>query len=545
MPKVTQHQLETQQALIGDIYAHLEQAIFQAFVKRLSAHGIADYDETNILQWQMMVLNDLNLVNDDVVAELVKATGLAKEQITDLFQTGGYSIVSQQYGALAKATGRKIKPNLIKQVLDGYQSQTFLDLDNNINQTLLSTNAAQNPAVETFQQIAKETTAEVITGLKTPTKALSDTIYKWRDKGISRGLVDKGGHTWSLESYARMVINTTSNRAFQAVRDQAAADYGVDIFLMSSHAASREACAPIQGKLVTTRTTGFVTSDGDVVYPLDSYGYGEPGGTFGINCMHIKWPFIPGVNTNHQEQFDPKEAAERGHVQQKQRALERRVRGYKNQLELAERLDDDKGKQKYKLLIRKNQAALRQLVKDNDFLARDYSREKRYPIPTADSKTVYAKQWHAEVQKSLGKAGVPDEAAFVSAVRKGGREGRLLRRYITARRERLIEPVAGFDLYKELDQAMASQLHGVTAANGMTVTGHSLHSIERVIGTKYYHDQNGKVQHRDGVTINAIRDSLEGGKIQVDSKRHSTRFETNQCVVVLNQDGEIITVYPR
>jgi predicted DNA-binding protein YlxM (UPF0122 family) len=389
MPKVTQHQIETQQALIGDIYAHLEQAIFDAFVKRLKARGISDYDQTSILGWQMQTMNDLHLINDDVVQEVANATGLAKDAITDLFQKGGYSIESQEYGKLAKATRKKVKPNLTKQILDGYQRQTFLDLDNNINQTLLTTNKTVNPAVQVFQQIAKETTSEVITGLKTPERALADTIYKWRAKGISRGLIDKGGHAWSLESYARTVITATSNRAFQAVRDQAAADYGIDTFLMSSHAASREACAPIQGHTVTTRLQGFIAPEsGEWFEPLDPHGYGEPGGTFGINCHHIKWPYVPGVNSNNQQQFDPREASQRGLVQQKQRALERRVRGYKNNLDLATKLKDAAGIEKYKLLVRSNQAALRQLVKNNDFLARDYSREKSFGYTDKEVKAI-------------------------------------------------------------------------------------------------------------------------------------------------------------
>lgn len=376
MPKVTQHQLELQQTAIGDIYAHTEQAIFNAFVKRLQAHGIEDYDQTSILGWQMSVLNDLNLVNNDVIAEVSKATDVARPALNQLFKQVGYDVAQDEYSRLSDATGKELSPNVTKQVLDGYQRQTFLELDNTVNQTLLTTNADRNPAVGTYQQIVKETTADVITGLKTPARAIADTIYKWREKGISLGLVDKGKHGWSLESYARMVVTTTSNRAFQAVRDQAADDYGIDIFLMSSHAASRAACAPIQGHLVTTKLTGFTTESGETVYPLDSYGYREPGGTFGINCHHIKWAYIPGVNTNNQEQFDPDEATARGDVQQKQRAVERRVRGYKNLLDLANKLGDDAGQQKYKLLIRKNQAALRKLVKDNDFLSRDYLREK-------------------------------------------------------------------------------------------------------------------------------------------------------------------------
>lgn len=378
-PTATQHQLETAQATIGDVYAHLEQQLFSDFVKRLKAHPMEGTDPSSVLKWQVQMLNDLNLVNEDTVKAVSEATGTAKGQLTELFQGLGYQVADQTNMALADATGKRGVNNTTKQVLDGYLGQTFLDLDNNVNQTLLSTNYGESAATRTFQQIIKETTADVITGLRTPEKAIAKSVYKWRDKGIQTALIDKGGHSWSLESYARMVVNTTSNRAFQEVRDRAAADYGVDTFLMSSHAACRPACAPIQGKTVTTRPTGFrAPESGEYFFPLDAFGYGEPDGTFGINCHHIKWPYIPGVNTNNQEQFGPDDAIAKGKVQQTQRELERRVRHYKSQQDLAEQMGDDEGVLKYKQLVHKNQAALRKLVQDNDFLARDYSREKVY-----------------------------------------------------------------------------------------------------------------------------------------------------------------------
>lgn len=349
-----------------------------------------------------------------------------------------------------------------------------------------------------------------------------------------------------LESYARLVVDNTSRRAFQAVRDQAADDVGVDTFVMSSHEASRAACAPIQGKLVTTRPESFTGANtGEHFISLYDHGYGTPSGTFGINCHHLKWLYVPGARSNNQPQYDPDEAIAKGDMVAKQRELERRVRAHKQKEALAERMNDDYGVTRNKLLIRRNQAALRKLIGDHDYLHRDYSREQKYSLPPANSKDQYAKSWHAEVQKSLGTAGVPDEATFAKVARKGGREGQLLRRYIAARRERHIEPMADFELYKELDQQIANKLHGVTAANGMSVTGHSLHVIERVIGTRYYHDQNGKVQHRDGVTIDSIKAAIEGGKIIVDAKRHSVKLVSTSCVVVLNQNGELVTVYPK
>ncbi|MCG4280849.1 phage minor capsid protein [Lacticaseibacillus saniviri] len=380
MPRVTQHQLEFAQSILGDVYGHLEQRIYELFVDRLKAKGTFDIHD-NVLGWQLEKLNELHLLNEDVIAEVSKATGIAKTQLTQLITGVGYQIADDTYSNLASSTGQQIAPpNQINQILEGYLNQTFLDLDNNVNQTLITTNYGDNSATQTYQDIIRNITSEVVIGAKTPDRAIADTIYKWRDQGIKSSFVDKGGHNWSVDSYARTVITTTSNHAFQAVRDQAADDYGIDVFVMSSHAASRPACAPIQGHLVTTRDEEFDTPDGEHVYALSNYGYGEPGGTFGINCHHNKWPFVIGVNTNNQPQFDPEEAEANGEVQQQQRALERRVRGYKQQKALAEKLDDGKGQAKYSQLIRSNQAALRQLVKDNEFLHRDYSREKSYNV---------------------------------------------------------------------------------------------------------------------------------------------------------------------
>ncbi|WP_203663792.1 phage minor capsid protein [Lacticaseibacillus sp. 53-4] len=385
MPKVTQHQLDVSESSIIDVYKHLEQQLFEDFVNRLQQHGLDDVDQTNVLQWQMEVMNDLHLVNSDVINEASKATGIARTKLIELFQRQGYKVVDQEYKRATTATGRQastMQVNTTKQVLDGYLNQTFQALDNNVNQTLLSTNYGTNAATKTYQQIVKETTADVLAGLRTPDQALKATIYRWRDKGIDLGLVDKGGHKWGLESYARLVVDNTSRRAFQAVRDQAADDVGVDTFVMSSHEASRAACAPIQGKLVTTRPDSFTDArTGEHFESLYDHGYGTPSGTFGINCHHIKWLYVPGASSNNQPQYNAAEAIAKGDMVAKQRELERRIRAYKQKQALADKMNDPDGVTRNQLLIRRNQAALRKLVSDHSYLHRDYTREKVFARP--------------------------------------------------------------------------------------------------------------------------------------------------------------------
>lgn len=422
MPKVTAHQLTLAQSALGDIYANLEQTIFKMFVDRLTKKGVFDFDNDHVLQWQLEKLSDLNLINTQTVEEAAKATKIAEPKLRALFEDAGYAVAHAEYQNLAKVTGKTVPITITDQVLAGYLKQTFLELNNNVNQTLLSTNYQDNAAVKVYQQIIKETTAQVISGLKTPKQALASTIYKWRDKGIKTVLTDKSKHAWSLEAYARMVINTTSNRAFQAVRNQAAEDYGIDTFVMSSHAASRPACAPIQGKTVTTRSEGFTAPEsGEWFEPLSNHGYGRPGGTFGINCGHMMWPYIPGVNTNHQEQYDPEEAVRKGNVTQNQRLLERRIRGYKNNLKLAEQLDDEKGMAKYQQLIRRNQACIRQLIKENEFLHRDYSREKGFG-PSDREVRILRNRSTINIQKQ--NRHIPGKKEFVEERQKRYNKGR-------------------------------------------------------------------------------------------------------------------------
>lgn len=375
--KTNPHQLTITSSQVQDIYMSLEQEIFKLIATRLNTKGITS---DNVLTWQIKMLNELHLVNEATIKLLSEATGLAEEAINKLFIDQGLKIYDESIADISKGNSNPVINPDIDQLLSGYADQTFLDIKNTVNQTLVSTNYGEKSlTTDMYQQIIKETTGSVIAGTKTPERALADTIYKWRDKGIKPVLVDKGGNEWSLEGYVRTVVSTTSNRAFQSVRDTAAHDNNIHTFVMSSHPASREACASIQGKLVTDRRKSFTDKEtGEYFESLYNHGYGTPGGTFGINCTHIKWPYIPGVNTNNQPQYDRQESVSNGKIQQKQRALERRVREEKRKLELAKELGDEQGILKYKLSVRKYQSAVKKIVNDNNFLGRDYAREKIY-----------------------------------------------------------------------------------------------------------------------------------------------------------------------
>lgn len=178
-----------------------------------------------------------------------------------------------------------------------------------------------------------------------------------------------------------MVINTTVNRTYNEIRLQRMKDFDMHLALMSSHPDSRPACADIQGhvvNLVPPESPDF-NPHYDSIY---NHGYGEPSGTQGINCRHILFPYVPGVNENHQPQYDPKEAIKNGKLVQKQRARERAIRDAKRRLKAAEKLGDENKINQAKTLIRARQAKLREFIKETNagkeipILVRDYDREK-------------------------------------------------------------------------------------------------------------------------------------------------------------------------
>lgn len=361
-----------------DIYSKLEQSIYARIIQTLKTTNFDTVDSQNVLRWQVEQLSKMGVLNKQVIDLVAKYTGESQQAIKKLVHDNGFQVVNEIDANLSQQLHKKIAvDDEIRDTINSLQNQTWKDLDNTVNQSLLSTNYNENGAMRAYQGIIKQTTTETVVGLKTYDRALRDNVYKWVDAGIKSNLVDKGGHNWSLEGYAHTVINTTAHRTFNNLRLKRMQDFGTTLAVMSSHPASREACAPIQGHVVNLTEPGSDTFNPkyDSIY---NHGYGTPAGVLGINCSHELYPFIDGVNTNNQPQYDPKEAIAKGDIQAKQRGYERAIRQSKKKLAAAQELGDDVGVSHYKSLISNQQKSLRELVKDHDFLHRDYSREQVY-----------------------------------------------------------------------------------------------------------------------------------------------------------------------
>ena len=366
---------------VADQYTILQQEIFGMLIDAIKGvrPRLTDLKAEEMVEWRIKALSQMGALTQQVI-DYVKQQSPAIAKAVDLVIKRDGLKVSQAFNRdLAKLLNQSIKPVSTEtmQVLESYAAQTWRSIDNNVNQSLLSTNVGKNPALRAYQDILNKSTLAVTTGLKTPQEAIFDNIDDWVKSGLPTTLIDKGGHKWSLEGYTRTVITTTTLRTYNDVRMQSLKDYSQTLAIMTSHPAARPACAPIQGKVVNVVDHG--DSRFNQKYPtIYDYGYGTPAGTLGINCMHQLYPYVEGVTINRQQHYDEREAIENGQTQQMQRYYERQVRKWKQRKEAAERIGNTNLAAKCSSAIRGYQAKIRKIVSENDFLTRQYDRESTW-----------------------------------------------------------------------------------------------------------------------------------------------------------------------
>lgn len=383
---------------ILDAYSALQDQIFDVIINTLKEGDYRHVDKGDVVLWQAEQLQRLGKLNQETMQLMASADGLSKAAIVDLVKFNGLQVQDEVDNEIQDLTNQSapVSDN-VQLLLNGIVSQTWNDLQNNINESLVTRNYGASAVSHVYRQILTESTAATVSGLLTHQDAVEAAVYRAVDRGLPTKLVDKSGRNWSLEGYARTVVNTTVNHTYNAVRLQRMKDFGMHLALMSSHPNSRPACAWIQGHVVNLVPPESPNYD-DRYDSIYNHGYGTPAGTQGINCSHVLFPFVPGVSVNHQPQYNPKEAIKNGKLVQQQRARERAIRNAKHRLRAAEELGDVQMVNRTKTLLRARQANLRKFIKETNagykvpILTRDYSRERIVKTSMGTEKKEFIKQ---------------------------------------------------------------------------------------------------------------------------------------------------------
>lgn len=376
---ISPHQLDLWSSNMAHLYQSLEGELIRIIIKRLNS------GHDNILDWQREKLQQLHLFNKETAKVISQVTGIAESEIERMFENTGDKIIRDTDRELPYDA--KPIPTDLDNIMKAYHDQVWSDINNYVNQTLLSTNFGYGTATtQMYTEIVNKTTAAFNSGIFTFEEALARTIQQWAQKGIKSTFIDKGGHTWSLERYVRTVLKSTLSNAYDTLRKERMSEYNVHTVLVTSHMGARQACSKIQGNVVDLREMSELPSNWKYRSIYDPYWnaeYGTPGGHRGVNCQHLHIPFVPGVNTNNQPKYDAKENEKVALLTSRQRQLERQVVKYKKNRMVSEVLGQDENAKDWSRKIRATQSRLRTLVDSNEYLSRNYARERVYtPINT-------------------------------------------------------------------------------------------------------------------------------------------------------------------
>ncbi|GAE32437.1 phage minor capsid protein [Halalkalibacter hemicellulosilyticus] len=377
-PRITPDHLDLWSSNMSELYDSLEGEIIRSMIKRLK-DGSDD-----ITYWQARKMAELRLFNNDVARHLSSVTEVAESEINRMFEEAGREMIQDIDRAMPYPT--KPVPNQLDDIMRGYYNQAWDNINNYVNQSLITSNYGRGTAALAYQNVLNRTSALFNTGIYTFEESVERAITEMAQKGIKSTFTDSRGRSLSIEGYTRTVLKSTLGNTFNEVRTERMAEYGVYTVVVTSLVGARDQCSLIQGHVVDLRHPSEIPEGSEYKSIYDPYWkaeYGTAGGHRGANCRHLHIPFIPGVNTNNQPHYDKELNEKVAKVRDTQRRIEREIVKYKKNLMIAEELGSDNADH-WRRMVRKRQAAMRKHLESNGrYLRRNYKREKVYtPLAT-------------------------------------------------------------------------------------------------------------------------------------------------------------------
>lgn len=208
-------------------------------------------------------------------------------------------------------------------------------------------------------------------GTMTLKQAIDMATKDFLDQGITC-IEYKDGRRVNIASYAEMALRTASQRATFMADGEKRDRWGIHTIFCSAHANACDLCIPWQGRVLIDDVYSAGIRPRDGFYPLLSEAMDK--GLLHPNCRHTLATYFPGV-TQLPKVPDEKEARRNYEAEQKQRYMERQVRRWKRR-EAGSLKEENKAAAKAK--VREWQGKIREHLKENPQLRRDYHREKIY-----------------------------------------------------------------------------------------------------------------------------------------------------------------------
>lgn len=348
---------------VNVVFAELEQDLIKKFKRNM--HKYTDTSD----MWQAIKMKDLEIYRREVAQEVGKATKRAKKLskivLRDAFLQGADKVDAfmKQFNLNVNTTTGNDFFRLNRRKLNVMLDAVYDDLDN-------SAHAIYRKMDDVYRQVLFKAEIAKNTGVYTPEQAMDVATRDFLERGINCIRYSNGAMV-NIASYAEMVIRTSSKRAMLTAEGLRNQEWGVSTIQITQHGSTCPLCSPWQGRvLIDDVYSGGKPQDGP--YPLLSQAMAE--GLFHPNCRHGSGTFFEGISSAP-EPYSQAEVEGKYELEQKQRYNERKIREWKRK---ANGSMDEGNRRKAEAKVKEWQGKQRELINDNDWLRRNYHREKIY-----------------------------------------------------------------------------------------------------------------------------------------------------------------------
>lgn len=339
----------------------LELSIMEEVIQRIKEVG----QITPVIDW---MLNRLAAIGESksrikqLIGEAVKEADLQIDEIYKQAVLSDYIRNKEIY----EAAGVEYQPyegnQWLQQVVDAARRQTKGSLRTleNITQTtgfnvMIGNQRVFTPLSEYLERSLDKAMMGITTGAKTYSQAIGEVIDEMTASGIrtvdyASDKSNKPNKSDRIEVAARRAVMTGVAQMTKQVSDKNAEQLGTDHWEVDWHMGARNTGTGYrnhqswQGKVYSTAEMRSVCGEGEML------------GFAGINCYHIKFPFLPGISKrkytdewlaeqnrkeNEKKTFRGRDYDTYGALQY-QRRLERTIRKQKQDVKLLEKAGADK-----------------------------------------------------------------------------------------------------------------------------------------------------------------------------------------------------------
>ena len=318
---------------------------------------------TSYDKWQIETLQEAGYLLEDIQEEIAKKTKQQTEEVKEAMEEAGVEALEYDdkiyQDAGLSPTPLEQSPSMVRLMQDDYE-KTMGEWKNFTRTMAVSVQ-------QDYIRLMDKAYNLVTSGAVSYTQAFKEVLDEIIDEGVK--IRYPSGREDTVETATLRAVRTGVSQMSAHIQIARMDEMGVDLVIVSSHLGARPDHQKWQGKVYSRTGNGYPDF-------VESTGYGTAKGLCGINCRHNFSPYFEGMS-NPFEHYDSEENCKRYELEQRQRALERRIRDTKrkciNQKEVIDNCKNEKMKFEYDIeyqkranLLSKQNKAYNDFCKEND-----------------------------------------------------------------------------------------------------------------------------------------------------------------------------------